>query len=72
MIDELSGEGNKDELYDPEELLNQIINQFKESQKMVKQGKSDDDEKDDNQEDLLEEKDKLMTGLIQLTRKIIE
>jgi len=39
---------------------------------MVKQGKSDDDEKDDNQEDLLEEKDKLMTGLIQLTRKIIE
>lgn len=68
---DLGGEGELQAFFDPEDLLNQIIARFKVSQQQVGLQGDQDDDNDGNLDDQAEEKEKLMIGLIQLTRKII-
>ena len=70
--DELMGSANADEraIYDPEDLLNQIIDKIKAQQKMKKEA-ADDGEDEVKAQELAAEQERLVTGLISLTGKII-
>ena len=63
--DELMGSAGADEraIYDPEDLLNQIIDMIKAQQKMKKEA-ADDDEDEVKTQELATEQERLVTGLI--------
>ena len=70
--DELMGATeDSSSIYDPEDLLNQIIDKIKAQQKMKMEQAADANEDEVEAQELAAEQERLVTGLITLTGKII-